>query len=159
VLASDRGYTDWLVAQPWFRERYANIYTLVINNFQESADTPEHNAIQGIFLDRIMCARLADIAIGHKLDKARKYEIGKAGFEGSNGADVYFSVYYKYCDGDEPNNSDGSRYKFDEIIVIEIKPSIGDDYPTVLRQMKRRMTGHRDWDGNYVNDFIHVLFI
>jgi hypothetical protein len=38
VLANDRGYLDWLTAQSWFRERYAGIYTLIINNFGEPSE-------------------------------------------------------------------------------------------------------------------------
>src|SRR5215472_15849134 len=51
ALAADRAYCDWLVNQDWFRERYANVYTLIINNFGEPSETPEHNALQARFLD------------------------------------------------------------------------------------------------------------
>ena len=51
ILASDRGYCDWLMAQPWFRERYQNLYTVIINNYQQPSETPEHNALQALFLD------------------------------------------------------------------------------------------------------------
>jgi hypothetical protein len=51
ILASDRGYCDWLMAQPWFRERYQNLYTVIINHYQQPADTPDHNALQALFLD------------------------------------------------------------------------------------------------------------
>jgi hypothetical protein len=50
ILASDRGYCDWLMAQPWFRERHQNLYTVIINHYQQPADTPEHNALQALFL-------------------------------------------------------------------------------------------------------------
>lgn len=51
VLQSDPQYMDWLMGQNWFSERYKNIYTVVINNFAEASETPEHNAMQVKFLE------------------------------------------------------------------------------------------------------------
>ena len=51
VLASDRDYCDWLLAQAWFVQRYPQVHTLVINNFGEPTETPEHNALQIRLLD------------------------------------------------------------------------------------------------------------
>jgi len=42
VVAQDKGYVEWLTAQPWFREKFASLYTVIINNFQEPSETPEH---------------------------------------------------------------------------------------------------------------------
>jgi hypothetical protein len=55
ALAQDREYSDWLTGQAWFRERYANYYTLIVNNFGEASETPEHNAAQAEFLDEAFC--------------------------------------------------------------------------------------------------------
>jgi hypothetical protein len=57
ALASDRQYCDWLAGQPWFRERFQNIYTVVVNNFAELSETPEHIALQALFLDDGFCER------------------------------------------------------------------------------------------------------
>lgn len=57
-MAADRAYCDWLMAQGWFRERYANVYTLIVNNFGEPTETPEHNALQARFLDEVFCRGL-----------------------------------------------------------------------------------------------------
>jgi hypothetical protein len=46
VIAEDRQYCDWLLAQAWFIQRYPQLHTLVINNFGEPSETPEHNALQ-----------------------------------------------------------------------------------------------------------------
>ena len=59
ALAADRQYFEWLSAQAWFRERYQNIYTLIVNNFAEPDETPEHNALQMRFLDDDFCVKLA----------------------------------------------------------------------------------------------------
>lgn len=52
ALRSDQSYVDWLVNQDWFQAKYKNIYTVVINNFGEPAETPDHNAMQIKFLDK-----------------------------------------------------------------------------------------------------------
>src|SRR4051812_30049904 len=46
VLRSDPAYVQWLSGQDWFRDRYAIIHTLIIHNFGEPSETPEHNALQ-----------------------------------------------------------------------------------------------------------------
>jgi uncharacterized protein (DUF3820 family) len=51
VLRADQQYVDWLMAQDWFRERNPSLYQIIINNFQEPSETPEHNTLQVRFLD------------------------------------------------------------------------------------------------------------
>jgi len=50
AVAEDRSYVEWLTAQPWFQQRYGNLYQIVINNFCEPFETPEHNEMQARFL-------------------------------------------------------------------------------------------------------------
>jgi len=57
VLAQDRQYVERLTAQPWFRDKFAGLYTVIINSFQEASETPEHNALQVLFLEDEWCAR------------------------------------------------------------------------------------------------------
>lgn len=58
-LISDRSYTDWLAAQPWFRERYSNIYNVIITGTAlPPQDTPEHNKMQARFLNHDVCLNL-----------------------------------------------------------------------------------------------------
>jgi hypothetical protein len=61
ALAQDKPYLDWLSGQDWFRERYANIYTLIVNNFAEPSETPDHNALQVLFLTDAFCARFISV--------------------------------------------------------------------------------------------------
>jgi hypothetical protein len=51
VLKSDKQYLDWLMTQDWFKDRYPQLNTVIINNFKEPSDTPEHNALVANFLD------------------------------------------------------------------------------------------------------------
>lgn len=71
VLAQDRGYMDWLSGQDWFRERYAGIYTLIVNNFTEPAETPDHNALQVMFLDDAFCERFVRVIRPELNDRLR----------------------------------------------------------------------------------------
>lgn len=171
VLAEDKQYTDWLVAQPWFRERYGNLYAVIINNFCEPSDTPEHNALQARFLDDRFRLKFASVAIprlwwftvsggemwnnaiewvksrlqrGFTLDSLKSNTRSKGSllrqskieFENNSvdakwivvgGVDIQFNV------GAACNFTETLR----EEIIVEIKPEIGDDYPSILRQMRR----------------------
>jgi hypothetical protein len=55
VMRADSGYLDWLMAQDWFRNRYGGIYQVIVNNFGEPSETPEHNRLQARFLDDGFC--------------------------------------------------------------------------------------------------------
>lgn len=74
AMAADQQYIEWLMGQSWFRDRYQNIYTLVVNNFTEPSETPEHNALQTRFLDAPFAIATAR-ALG--LDKTLMEELRK----------------------------------------------------------------------------------
>lgn len=112
AMAQDKQYVDWLTAQPWFRDKFQAIYTVIINNFQQPADTPEHNALQVLFLKPDFCQRFVEF-LKHKPIST----VWRAKFE-EQGFDVCLF------------EDDWRQY------FIEIKPQIGDDYPSVLRQIK-----------------------
>jgi hypothetical protein len=59
MLAADTGYAEWLLSQPWFRQRYGNVYTILLNYGGEPQDSPEHNQMQAWFLDDAHCLGLA----------------------------------------------------------------------------------------------------
>jgi len=126
ALAADRAYCDWLVNQDWFRERYANVYTLIINNFGEPSETPEHNALQARFLDDGFQRAVLAILGYRENDAALSVEFEDQGWDVRLVGRLELS---------------STR---DEIVerlccaLIEIKPSLGDDYPAVLRDMKIR---------------------
>jgi hypothetical protein len=122
AMAQDQQYITWLQGQSWFLERYQNINTLIINNFREPSETPEHNNIQASFTDESFCKKFYK----HLVNK--KYEFGFPGeievypaFE-IKGVDVYINCY--------PVGGKGRVG-----ISIEIKPCLSDDYPAILRQM------------------------
>jgi hypothetical protein len=167
VLAQDRPYLEWLAAQDWFRERYAGIYTLIVNNFAEATETPDHNALQVLFLDDAFCTRVltvlkpqwraADIKELTRSVLARKQSLSNehaARFSRVNwtikfnrefeqrGIDVRLGCCIETVERLPARDRYSSEIFESEIRVhvdgftIEIKPTVSDDYPAVLRQMR-----------------------
>lgn len=55
VLQSDPGYLNWMRNQDGLLEKYPQLRTVIVNNFAEPSETPEHNAYQAMFLDEQVC--------------------------------------------------------------------------------------------------------
>lgn len=129
ALAQDRQYVDWLTAQPWFKERFGNIYTLIVNNFQEPSETPEHNALQIKFLDPDFCLRFVRHLKPRYLAGAETLHVGfeTEGFDVTVGGSVV-------AERAEPGKDLVVLYECH--YAIEVKPTVGDDYPAILRKMK-----------------------
>lgn len=193
AMAEDKQYTDWVVAQPWFRERYGNLYAVIINNFCEPSETPEHNALQARFLDDEFRLKFASVASprlwwyarmnGEMVEKAVAWAVSKIGsaekidqlkvvagtfyrefdqrryqaiktpqliqqskvmFE-EEGIDASWAVYAGIdvvFEKSKYENELSSAYSIAGILNIEIKPEVGDDYPAILRQMRRNKSRH-----------------
>ena len=190
-LVADTSYTEWLQAQDWFRLRHVDLYQVIINRGAEPQDTPEHNALQARFLDDDLCLRLAEIVEPGCIDRGRrmaefyrreaiKYggyaaekempasteielRVGRKFEEG--GIDVQLKITVRYK----------ARWGLSEIAFlggIELKPTVGDDYPAVLRQMNanksrvlvlERYTGQGATREQFVKMFLasdkHVVFL
>lgn len=219
VLTADTDYCEWLTGQPWFRERFRDVYNVVINYGGEPQDSPEHNQMQAKFLDEAWCVALADrlgLRKGRSIQEARaelesdplakrfheyidltEYDMwaDDAKFE-VNGWDVIYEVKpagisrrmislpkcvchcqpgehgyycknrkieghpgkvrtdatYFHCDDECPWKDDkanpwlrdrhGYFPKGRSVTVrVELKPDLGDDYPSVLRQVTRYPDG------------------
>lgn len=94
VMQNDTQYCDWLATQDWFRERYANVYNqVIINNFTEPTETPEHNRLQMLFLDdnflKSFCDKIFDFSLQEKFNKTvsaikKKHKDVKKYFEDVN---------------------------------------------------------------------------
>jgi len=132
VLATDPQYTEWLASQGWVRERFPQLYTVIINNFGETADTPEHNDLQARFLDEVLVIQAGIMA------EPRVSEFYHRTFEPSIGGDVLleFSWFKWKKHPTKPGGPwDGDETWFN--VLFELKPSIGDDYPSILRAISR----------------------
>lgn len=135
VLLADTDYRDWLVAQPWFRERFVTLYQTVINYGSEPQDSAEHNEMQAAFLDDNLCLRLAAVLLKSEV----LAPVSNRSFE-AGGWDVWYEVRALT----ETQSMRGGRWVTDpepsrwpRKIAVECKPDLGDDFPTVLRQVKR----------------------
>ena len=65
-MMADASYCEWALAQPWFRERFAALFALIVNGGDLDADTPEHNRMQALFLDGDMCVAAYRVIVGDK---------------------------------------------------------------------------------------------
>lgn len=187
ILASDKQYMDWLLGQSWFKERHINLYNIVINNFREPVDTPEHNKIQIKFLKHEYHVKLAFLvnprlfgqnskqinsAMLDLLDSKEKFvsdhfidaltkpdaerefglysrqllKFSKPVFEN---VDVCFTLWYGinfFYNNSYHAGLSEFRQEVCSTYWIEIKPTISDDFPAVLRQMKASMPVEKsDW--------------
>lgn len=133
ALAADENYCEWLTAQPWFKQKYGNVYNILIQSGAEPQDSPEHNEMQARFLDDDWCLRLGAVlwprfATFRGAPSNRTFE--------ARGWDVVFDgpLLVPLLDGG--GEETGELAEFIGRARIECKPDLGDDYPTVLRQVK-----------------------
>jgi hypothetical protein len=63
VMLADPGYRDWLLAQPWVRDRSPSFHQTIINYGGEPVETPEHNELQASFLDDRRCLALGRLLL------------------------------------------------------------------------------------------------
>jgi uncharacterized protein (DUF3820 family) len=159
ALLQDRSYVEWLLNQAWFRDKFSSLYTVIINYGQEPAETPEHNAMQAKFLGesyRVAFSRAFAQSQGQAIPLDAAIKTSGLEFE-REGIDVRFhaeGVKAKTEVDHYPSPADlrgmrfwshsmtpiGGKYTITEYWVqagfsVEIKPSVGDDFPAVLRQM------------------------
>jgi uncharacterized protein (DUF3820 family) len=130
ALAADEDYCEWLTAQPWFRQKYGNVYNILIQDGAEPQDSPEHNEMQARFLDDGWCLRLGvllwpGMGIADQAIRNRTFE--------ATGWDVVFDAVLA------AETSLAGKTEMAPMIgraCIECKPDLGDDYPAVLRQVQ-----------------------
>jgi uncharacterized protein (DUF3820 family) len=173
ALREDRGYLDWLMGQDWFRDTHPSLFQIIINNFGEPTETPEHNRLQTQFLDdqfcltflsrfKIFCDPRSDIVgrithLNRRLESNVSYSFEKRQLQEELEKNHRLLVDFDtnlpvkpypitFTRGFEVRGWDvelAARVSMPrwEIyrsarIYIEIKPSLGDDFPATLRQMK-----------------------
>lgn len=120
-LLEDQPYSEWLLAQSWFLDRYADLAQLMrMGRLSEPQDTPEHNAMIAGLIDRQDEFQWLFAQIYPQDDVTE---------------DWYLAAFQQEI---EPKGGDillrSSRLSCE--ILIEAKPLIGDDYPSVIRQVK-----------------------
>lgn len=151
TLFADRGYLQWLLAQAWFAQQYAELHRLVINYGVLPEETPEHNALQLCFLAPALRIQTCNAWLAFRRQYGPQshitrrpkqlYGIPEIKFE-EHGIDV--SLTYTVAVWDEVAYRRDYRTitenvwtSNNESFGVELKPSLGDDYPAVLRKMLR----------------------
>lgn len=151
ALREDKQYLDWLTTQSWFVEKYQSIYTLIVNNFTEPTETPEHNELQGKFLDlratSNMLERFMEVSVDYIYNNKTGPDVKLLSYaeKGRHATRVKFEVFgfdvlVFYTVEVEGRHIWGDKEypisDFEGKLWVELKPAIGDDYPAILRQIK-----------------------
>ena len=131
ALLDDREYLDWVLEQPWFRQKYGNIYQIVINNGQEPSETPEHNLMQAQYLNKQYAYSVIHPVLLKCAPGQSEYRLSAIDFEPEGGGDVGIIASW------DKHHPLGDYVFRQATVIIELKPAMGDDYPAVLRTMKR----------------------
>jgi hypothetical protein len=165
VLA-DRTYIEWMNKQPGIQERYPDVFNFLM--FQtinpQSSKTPEHNKIQNLFLSRnftfyftVEVLKMRNFKFikevnssFQEIERQRNVKLRCVEFEGIYNWDVITKLDLSYINGD-----DKEHYLPD--FYVEIKPLLGDDYPEVLRKMKRQIIMTESKKKNEQNEDIMAL--
>lgn len=69
LLAKDPAYADWLAAQGWLAQRFAELHAAIVTRGAGADDSPEHNRIQVRFLDPLV--RAAFVSLTQNVHEAR----------------------------------------------------------------------------------------
>lgn len=153
VQLQDANYLEWLCAQAWFRDKFIVLHQTIINQGAQPEDTPEHNALQVLFLDNRFCLAVAEASgwKGIEIFEANRAEELTARY----GADQSWIDKRLQSAKNAVYSPIVTRKHFEALGVdvcfrvvsepllwadfnIEIKPLVSDDYPSVLRQIRRR---------------------
>ena len=153
VMLTDRQYCEWLASQAWFPEKHQNIYNVIVNAGPEPQNTSEHNRLQAWFLDDAFCCAFAATCSGNDghVFVERKFEVPLRGGRGSliGYADVVLRTRYPVTKNKKQVEDNSSRYPKwvdcepytdlkSSVITIELKPSLGDDYPSIVRKAREK---------------------
>ncbi len=125
-LMADQPYSEWLLAQAWFVDRYAELAQLLrMGRLTEPQDTPDHNAMIAGLIDQ---RDAMECLLAPTHDRCLPGQIEH----------LYCSEMHQEV---EPKGAD-IRVSIGGVnLMIEVKPLIGDDYPSVIRQVKAGVAG------------------
>ena len=138
IARIDAQYLDWLAQQPWFVENFPAAYE-EIRGFLPDANTPQHNLLQARFLERRLIHKIVRRVFGRQAYQDwREYH---------RRADITFDDWMVTHGQDWLAKWTVEFEKISDVVLtgpnfwrigLELKPSIGDDYPAVLRQALRQ---------------------
>ena len=133
VLFRDSEYMEWVLAQPWVKEKYPDFYNIITNN-HSSVDTPEHNIMQALFFEESFCEELLNVLVPEGRSACVEEDETPNGFRFRTipevcGLDIMFIGQRLYF-------SKGKRFQKYIKVLFELKPTVGEDFPAILRQVK-----------------------
>lgn len=124
AMAADIAYTEWAMAQAEMVKRYAPFFN-ALKAMVNIEDTPTHNALQAKFLDAKLLSKTARI-----FDQPQEWYDNGPCCVGSEFEVDGFDVLITF------ERKDQNLWPRNFKLAVELKPSLGDDFPAVLRQMK-----------------------
>ena len=138
VVLNDANYCEWLLSQAWVSEKHPELLDFLCNGESAGNETPRHNALQSMFLN----ASFQLAFLQQALEASPRYQPYIEHLRGVTPAQVEFE-----CDGfdvlvrgERVRWEDcGDLYRETPLFLVEVKPSLSDDYPAVLRQIKTAM--------------------
>jgi len=177
-MLADTKYVEWCKQQEFFKN-HTTIYNICVNQTigSQPSNTPEHNRMQNLFLDN---KRVALLLAGLRTsdEDCKKYLIElftkdnfTVKFEGKFNWDVIIRgiSYTPYrCrnsqEEDKYHNTITCEtrgkcicYNWFGPTYIEIKPLVGDDYPTILRKMNTQKEVTLKADGRDRQQFLLLI--
>jgi uncharacterized protein (DUF3820 family) len=182
VALADRKYVDWVCAQEWFRMQFRELYA-VMSGINPDTPTPEHNALQARFVRqdylRAFVAHLQTVPADPEVDWVfalgdlpkpddrcscwnqrhcavcgeywKDYDVCRALAWASRQSEIKTSFEVRGWDvviAEPP-------------LAIELKPSIGDDYPAVVRQVPDKWTvvvAFDQWHATVSLEVVRAMF-
>ena len=146
-LYSDPKYLEWCKQQYWFQK--TTCYNIIVKQVitpDKNSKTPEHNKLQKTFLNKDIALKFVNKIYPLLVDEKDNTDFTTE-FEGMFIWDLIVDSIYRWkciCDLKEDDSLCSCKYEKDDdicknSIFCEIKPSIGDDYPSVLRKMKTQI--------------------
>ncbi len=127
MLLADSQYVEWLSSQSWLKEKYTNIYNIVVFGREQDTPTPEHNRMQAKWLNSDYLDNFIAYMVKHKnLRKNHCWVV--TGFEmGNIDVKIEGKGVLRFANGNEILTI--------LEINIELKTSVSDDYPSILRKL------------------------
>lgn len=152
VLQQDPEYCAWLRGQAWVQQRYPQFHAIIVNNFAAPTETPEHNALQVRFLEESWCVQFFNAFFQQdELLLCFSTEVlkgtARVQFE-EGGVDVWLAFLIWLFDGSDQRWKESpyaiqGRHVIPLTFAVELKPTLGDDYPAVLRQILSNTTAQK----------------
>nr|QBK86524.1 MAG: hypothetical protein LCMAC102_03190 [Marseillevirus LCMAC102] len=136
LAETQKKYVIWLFKQSWFQSKYPELYEyLDLAGLRPKEISEDHNHFQALFTDDIKLHNL----IRNIINNTSTYTITKVIFEHLCNADIVIEIKYT-------KKGLFSKSELPHVLLIELKPTVSNDYPDVLRQMRSQLHSYYHYD-------------